>query len=469
MGLLAKLRHLFRAAVRRWPAAVTHDHNSHHWTDPAADSINDDLVADLATLRTRAKTELARNPLFEGIVDTHAAAVCGPAGPTLRVLTDSDTYNQDLEALWAEWWKAPAWNRNLHGADLLRMCVRNFWTCGEYFFKMEADRAATGIRFRLAPVRPDRVAGPLGKVGDENHVLGITFDTHGRPRTYYVDETPVPADQMIHGFRLTEEDQARGFPWAATILDTLADLREYDVQVLDAAKAAADHALILVAKHPDAPYIENNEEIEIRRRRIMHAVPGWEPMQVQAQQPAAQYVEYRRERLAELGRPVSMPLMLVRLTAESHNYSSARMDKELFHAAVRTIQAGLTHTLLNRCVEAVRREGTLRMKLRPLPGDTQTVRYAWTWPAPPHVDPAKEATAERMRLENGTLAWEDAAAAHGQDPDELFAKLERDTERRKTVVLPKFPQEPEAEPEADEDEDDQTPDTERETDDAGDD
>jgi capsid protein len=92
-------------------------------------------------------------------------------------------------------------------------------------------------------------------------------------------------------------------------------------------------------------------------------------------------------------------------------------------------------------VTLIQREATLRGQLPPIDG---VVNHAWTWPVQPHVDPTKEATAERTLLENGTISWEDAIAAHGQDPDVLIEKLKRDAERRKEIILPKFPQEPAA-------------------------
>ena len=41
------------------------------------------------------------------------------------------------------------------------------------------------------------------------------------------------------------------------------------------------------------------------------------------------------------------------------------------------------------------------------------VRYQWTWPQLPHVDPKKEGDAEKIALENKTLSLTDALAARG--------------------------------------------------------
>jgi len=70
----------------------------------------------------------------------------------------------------------------------------------------------------------------------------------------------------------------------------------------------------------------------------------------------------------------------------------------------------------------------------------QTVRYDWTgWSRPPHVDPAKEANAERTRLENGTLAYAEALAAHGLDEDQVIASRARTNEKLAAAGLPPLP------------------------------
>ena len=53
------------------------------------------------------------------------------------------------------------------------------------------------------------------------------------------------------------------------------------------------------------------------------------------------------------------------------------------------------------------------------------LRAVWTWPAPPHVDPAKEARAARERLESGLTTLIDELATQGLSLDDHLAKVAR--------------------------------------------
>src|SRR5690606_29907051 len=112
----------------------------------------------------------------------------------------------------------------------------------------------------------------------------------------------------------------------------------------------------------------------------------------------------------ELGRPINMPLMMVRLGSEEHNYSSARFDGQIYQRGIACVQASRLERPLNRCVNEVAREAELARQLPPRPAD---VSYRWLHNKPPHVDPAKEANAEKTYLENGTVTLEEALAAQG--------------------------------------------------------
>jgi capsid protein len=57
----------------------------------------------------------------------------------------------------------------------------------------------------------------------------------------------------------------------------------------------------------------------------------------------------------------------------------------------------------------------------------------------PHVDPVKEATAERTRMESGTLTYQDACTANGQDVDLVIAKRVADAKKLAEAGLPPVP------------------------------
>lgn len=443
--------------VRRWESADTDRLNRAHWVNATGNSINVDLSEDLETLRVRSAFEAANNPMVEGVISTHQTDLIGHDGPQLQVVSDSPEYNEALEAAWRQWFSAPTTNSKISGAAMLRLWIRDLWLSGEILAqKVTKENVETACKLRLRLLPSRRLGTPAESVGDKDTMLGIRFDADGEPLAYWIskperfglyelttDYQQVPAANIVHEFLLQEEDQARGVPWLACALDPIGELRDFDAQVLDAQRGAADHGVFWHTDHPDANFLEINtaETTEIPRRQQQVGPPGWKPSQLQPNQPSAQYVPYRRERQAEIGRPASMPLMMIRLDSSGHNYSSARFDGQIYYRALRAIQHWLSGSpqnrgVLNELVDAVARELELQEGFPQRPAN---VRYEWTWPVPPHVDPAKEGLGERIGLENGTVSFADACMARGTDEETIIAKHLRTNQKLVAAKLPPLP------------------------------
>jgi len=66
----------------------------------------------------------------------------------------------------------------------------------------------------------------------------------------------------------------------------------------------------------------------------------------------------------------------------------------------------------------------------------QRVNYLWIWPRRPHVDRAKEGMGDSIDMQNMTLSWTDALAAHQTTPEQQIAKLRRELRLLKEAGLP---------------------------------
>jgi len=446
--------------VRRWEAAKTHRLNQAHWLNAAEGSINAELASDLAVLRARAIYEADNNALVDGTIFTHYVDIVGRDGPDLQVQSESEAYNDWLESHWRRWFKAPTPNPRVSGAALLRLWVQSLWKTGEFLAqKITAQNVDTPVAMRLKPIDSRRLVTPVEMSGDTNVVMGIQFSRDGQPQRYWITEvdsfggwelavepTPVSPDDIVHFFLLRESDQARGVPWLASSLQSLADLRDYDAEVLEAAHQAANQGVYWYTEHSDAQFMEVDESIEQERGTQGTGPPGWKPAMLTPQQPQTQYTAYRSERQMDLGRAVAMPVMIVRLDAGRHNYSSARFDGQNYDRACAVIQYAISGTPrstgpLSELVDDVAREAALsdRAKGRPVPPRPPDVEYEWTWPRPPHVDPSKEKTADRIGLEIGSDAPQDVLAKDGKTLDGQIAKWVRAHKKLKAAGLPPMP------------------------------
>ncbi|UCG33291.1 MAG: phage portal protein [Phycisphaerales bacterium] len=431
--------------LRRWESGKTNRLNSAHWTPVTGQTINQDLKSYLETIRTRAEFEVATNSLAEGAINTHQVDMVGENGPLLQVLSDNPDYNAKLEEVWADFWENPDINGQLPGPELLKLWLRTLWTAGEFVAQVVTDRSAKGtIRTRLHNLNPRRLGTLDTTAIDDKVIMGVERTATGKPIAYHIDKSPetdlsqtpkvvrILAKNIIHEFHHLEAGQARGIPWLSASLQDVADLRDYDNEVLDAARAAADSGNLIHTTHPDVEPVVVEESCEIERRTNTVLPPGYTATQMTPQQPSTQYNDYHDELVRRLGSYVAMPLMIIKHDSRKHNYSSARFDDQGYNRANKTLQGWLARRVLNRLVEMVateaERAGVLK---RP-----ERVKYKWTWPARPHVDDQKEAKGSSERLANCTSSLRDECAALGKDWEELIEQQGREKKALEAQELP---------------------------------
>lgn len=433
---------------RYWESAESNRLNSAHWARADDESINTWLVNHLPTLRMRSIYESRQNPVLAGMLSTHADDLWGQDGPLLQVQSDDDSYNEALEQVWRSWFAAPTTRPNLSGAAMGRLWVKNLWRCGEYVARIVTDpNAEEPVKMRLHLCHPRRLGTPSIYAGDPHVLMGIRFDAYDRPTQYYIEDqtplghrlyrstfTPWPADLIIHEFLTDEEDQARGVPLEATGLQAIADLRDFDDQVMDASRAVADQAALLYTEHPDAELWTAPESADVERRTIRMLPPGWKPFIYSATQPAVQYPDYRAERQIDMGRPASMPRLLVRMDASKHSWASARLDMTTYRRATQCLQAWFSGSdkavgVLNRLVDLVAEEA--RFTIPELRAKPDRISYAWTWPQLDDVEPVKTAQAHQIQLATGEYTLTELLAARKKT---LAAHIEEQRRERQAFT-----------------------------------
>jgi capsid protein len=439
--------------ARRWEAAETTRLNEAHWLYAQDESINAWLSEQLSTLRARSTYEAKQNGILLGMLNTYADYLIGSDGPTLQVISDDESYNTALERTWQDWFYCPTPRRNVSGAALLKLWSRGLWKGGEFLAQFVTDDTAEGpVQMRVKPIHPRRLATPPELSGNPNCFMGVEYDRLGRPIRYHIQDqqgigtgwgltsySRIPADMIIHEYLFEEEDQGRGVPWLTTSLTPAGDLRDYDDQVQDAARQMADQSMMLYADRQDVEPSMVPETAVVERRTIKMAPPGWKPFVYNAAQPPVQYPDYRAERQRELGRPMGMPLLLIRLDASKHSWSSARVDLQPFSLALRGIQTWLSGSerscgVLSRLVDEVAREA--RFSDSALRRKPPRVSYKWTWPQIPYVDPQKEKGAQETGLRNMTTTMTEALASEGKTLETHVATLRRERQVLTEAELP---------------------------------
>lgn len=439
--------------IRRWDAAATTRLNKAHWQHAHGDSINNDLAADLETLRARSNYEAANNPIVEGVINTHAVDVAGSDGPRLQVQSDDEQFNQTVEDWWEVVYEKPDPSRDIHGAEMVRQWVKQFWKSGEYINEeVTYDRNGDPTQLGIASYHPRRLETPPEFANDPEVAFGIRFDSRDKPRQYYIRRTldrgnnsflseivhdPVPADMIQHVFDAVEPDQLRGFPWLASCLGVIADLRQFDMHVMESAKNSAAQSIYHYTTHEDAQFVQDvpdtTQLIEPGTERYNPV--GWQTTMLDATQPNHEYKTFKHEKLRELGRPACMPLMVVLLSSADSNFASAHYDGQVYMRAIEWLQSFIGRRSLTPYAKTVARELILAGRVR-MPAK---VNYKWTWPKPPYVNPKQMYDALRAQLEDGTATYADVLSAFGREEESTIASRVRTNERLIDAGLPPLP------------------------------
>lgn len=412
----------------RYDAAVTNEDNRRHWANADGLSANSANSADVRRiLRNRARYEVANNSYARGIVLTLSHDVVG-TGPRLQMLTADGEANRRIEQEFSRWAKSVALAEKLRTLRMARA------TDGEAFAVLTNNpRLTTDIQLDLRLIEADQVCTPDLDARAANAVDGIVFDGAGNPVEYHIlkqhpgesgsglnrDYDRLPASSVVHWYRCDRPGQARGIPDIMPALPLFAQLRRFTLAVLAAAETAADFAGILYTDAPangEADAAEPFEPIELEKRALVTMPGGWKMSQMQAEQPATTYAEFKHEILNEIARCLNMPFNVAAGNSSGYNYASGRLDHQTYFKAIRVEQSHVECVVLDRILAAWFDEAVLIPGLLPAGvGLIAQWPHQWFWDGHEHVDPAKEATAQATRLTNHTTTLADEYARRGQD------------------------------------------------------
>ncbi|MFN8738273.1 MAG: phage portal protein [Pirellula sp.] len=433
----------------RYDVAVTTDDNRRHWA--AADGLSANAANSREvrrTLRNRARYEVANNSYARGIVLTLANDVIG-TGPRLQILSPDGNANRGIEQAFQLWARAIDLPGKLRTMRMARA------TDGEAFAILTSNsKLTTSVQLDLRLVEADQVCTPDLVPGTANSVDGVVFDADGNTIEYHVlrkhpgdgnlslqvEYDRLSAESVLHWFRMDRPGQARGIPDIMPALPLFAQLRRFTLAVLAAAETAADFAGILYTDAPaggEADAAEPFEPIELEKRALITMPGGWKMAQMQAEQPATTYAEFKRELLNEIARCLNMPYNVAAANSSGYNYASGRLDFQTYYKSIRVEQSHIETVILDRLLAAWLDEAALVPDLLPSGlGPIATWSHQWFWDGHEHVDPAKEANAQSIRLASNTTTLAYEYARQGRDWEEALRQRAKELQLMQSLGIP---------------------------------
>jgi lambda family phage portal protein len=425
------------------------------WRPISGGRIAADTLAAAGPMRRRARRAYAENPHARGAVEAWVTALVGTGARPTPTHPDPDARGQITAAV--DRWSEVA---DLDGvadwyglqANLARAMVID----GEALL-MLID-GPEGLRLRQLPAELLAEEETRDLRGGAQIVAGVEFDSYGRRVAYWIrPELPtaawtgyaaprrVSADDVIHLFRSLGAGQVRGVSWLAPILAKLSDVDELSDAILKGFKVSALHAgFIEDATNLGGPLPYEGDQqggvvtVDMEPGTIKR-LPAGTKVAFNSPQQAQQAPEFLSAELRAVAVGMGVPAHLITGDLSKANYGSLRADLVAFRQRYEAVQYGpIAHQLLRRV------HGRAVASLI-LSGDLDAPAFesdprAWTaaeflFPAPPWIDPAKDAAAYRDLIDAGLMSRRQAVAERGWSVEALDVEVAQDRAREASLGL----------------------------------
>lgn len=415
---LAQLQERFSKLRATYDAARTTDEFRNYWAN--ADSLDADSANSREVrhkLIARSRYEAANNAFSDGIAQTITNDLIGN-GPSLRMQTSSQGFNQMVELEWHLWAEAVGLSRKL-------WCLAHAkHVDGEGFGVLRLNRGINHpIPLDLVLYEAEQIQTPYLWFNEEGYIDGIKFDKFGNPEHFDVlhehpgtasgvvfSKSPeqVPASRVVHWYRMRRPGQHRGTPEMGSSLNVGAAARRWREATLSAAERAALLTLMMeTPMTPDeadqvAPFTTMDVE-----KGLMNFLPmGWKPNQLDGKFPTANHDEFNKALINEMGRSVNMPRNKAAADSSDYNYASGRLDHGTYYDSLDVQRSDCNQLVLNRIFAVWFNLAVVRFGW--LGGDPDAIGpgariHLWDWPKHRVADVEAEANANKTRLNSGQV------------------------------------------------------------------
>ena len=225
-------------------------------------SINEELRADLDSLRKRGRQLVNNNDYarkFRGMVENN---IVGPGGIRLQAKVEDgpgrpdNMANDAIESAWAQWGKSCDVTGSMSFRDFCEALVGGLPSDGEFLVRMvRGADARNRFNFALQLIDVDRIDTSFnGLYGSNSVIMGVEVDSYRRPIALHLFEAHpndgtrtgrrrirVPADEVLHKFKVERAEQMRGIPWMSPGMLSLHHLGNFKLSALLAAEHGANH------------------------------------------------------------------------------------------------------------------------------------------------------------------------------------------------------------------------------------
>lgn len=336
---------------------------------------------------------------------------------------------------------------NFYGIQALVM--RTIVESGEVLVRRVKRSGDFGINIpmQLQVLEPDFIDG-MGHDGEvfangNITVQGVEFNSLGQRVAYYLfDRHPgdttgvpalrgmtskrVPAEDILHLFRVDRPGQVRGVPWMAPIMLKLKDLSDYSDFTLVRQKVSACFTAFVTA--PDSIDLATGKATPAIGEKVEPAVieqlpPGY-GVEFATPPTSGDFSQFTNAQLRGISAGIGVTYEILTNDYSQVNFSSGRMGWQEFQ---RNIDQWRAHLVLPRLCIPVWRWFTETAAIAGYGSDK--VVSIWTAPKREMIDPVKETEAQKSQVRSGFMSLSEAIRQSGYEPEEVMKEMSDDQKR----------------------------------------
>lgn len=424
---------------------------------PSFGSANPEALAASAPIRTRARHAVNNNAWARSGRDAWTTAAIGP-GIEAKSAHPVAATRALLGAKFKEWTQHADADGLTDWFGVQAAVFDALVTDGEAFVQFVGDK----LRILPAEMIDESKTSPI--VDGAHDIAGIRYNAAGERIGYWVfTERPqdvmggltksvlIPAADVLHIYRPIGPGAVRGVSWFSPVLLTLSELDQWSDAQLVNAKMQAMLAGFLIDEHGTGAPFEGDDISSISLEPgTMRRLPGGYDVKFSTPQQAQSAMEFGQFMLRAVAAGLGVPEFLLTGDMRGANYSSMRSALISFRQRVEQIQFQiLTPQLLRPVWERAVTGFVLSGEIDA--ADFETNGAAWLAadfypPAPPWVDPLKDAKAQREMVAGGFVSRRQVVASLGFDVEQVDAERAADAQREQALGLqPEAPEQTESE------------------------
>lgn len=365
-------------------------------------------------------------------------------GIEAKAAAQSDTVRARATEIWRQWSSTTEcdYDGRLTFSGIQRLIAETVAESGEALVVREAATSSdlpVPIRIRvLEPDHLDLSSTPRAAAGNRV-VQGIELDPAGRRVAYWIYPdhpggtsvspgmqrfTPerVPAERVLHVYRVDRPGQMRGVPWLASAIAKLHDYDDYADARLMQAKIAACFAAFV--EDPDGESVaigepnESDDSIEtLEPGHISYLSPG-QRISFATPPSTADHTSFSMTQLRSIASSVGITCEDLTGDYTQVNFSSSRMAR-LAHWT--NVHDWRWNMLIPQACDGVWR--WVAGMAAALEGWTEVPTARWAPPPMPSLEPEKEGLAYQRLVRSGAMTIGQMVRERGEDLDEHLAEI----------------------------------------------